>query len=417
VRILHINKCQEGGAAWCAKRIHNALIEQGVESRMLVADGEPCDGIYVANKDPQKKFNVIIRSIKRVLRKTPWYFDKERLDSDFYKRNYSLPDPIYIHHPFSDYTNIAHHPLVEWADVIHLHWVPGFVDYPTFFKEVKKPIVWTLHDKYPLVGIQHYCSDFFPIPSHLRWIDKKCRDIKRNGVSGSGVILVIAISEMMKSLCSQSSVMKSFPCRLIHNGVNVDVFRPYNRNNVRKELYAKFGIEVILDQDCIIFMFSAYGIWDRNKGLQRAIDAIEKLKLQNKLLLIVGDNWESKTPCASFPIIETGLVREQTELAKLYSVSNFFLQISYEETFAQTPLESMSCGTPVISTPCSGSQDLIDESNGVICRGFDEDSIYEGICLAMNMVFDSEQIRNQIIKEYNYSKVAKEYMKLYSQLV
>ena len=58
--------------------------------------------------------------------------------------------------PYSEYTSLVDHPLVQEADIIHLHWIAGFVDYPTFFKKVDKPIVWTIHDENPGLGGSHY---------------------------------------------------------------------------------------------------------------------------------------------------------------------------------------------------------------------------------------------------------------------
>ena len=46
MNILHLNTGQEGGAALCARRIHKALLHQGIASHMLVAKGpSACDGL------------------------------------------------------------------------------------------------------------------------------------------------------------------------------------------------------------------------------------------------------------------------------------------------------------------------------------------------------------------------------------
>jgi hypothetical protein len=54
---------------------------------------------------------------------------------------FSFPQTVY---------NITKHPLVQEADIIHLHWVANFLDYRSFFKQIQKPIVWTLHDLNPI---------------------------------------------------------------------------------------------------------------------------------------------------------------------------------------------------------------------------------------------------------------------------
>jgi len=151
-------------------------------------------------------------------------------DADKWKYDLTLAQEtagtqLYLHHPCSHYTNIAHHPLVEWADVIHLHWVPDFVDYPSFFKMVKKPIVWTLHDKFPAVGLEHYCGPYSALPDSIKALDSKCVKVKHRGILQAGNLQVVAISEQMKTICAGSGVLNGIPCALIHNGVDCDVFK------------------------------------------------------------------------------------------------------------------------------------------------------------------------------------------------
>lgn len=410
MNILHINTGQSGGAAWCAIRISKALKAEGIDSRMLFAEGgtihDDVDGA-IAEPDRHWWFSVpVLRSVVyRLQPRIPYFMNRRKLQRMMDEANDSH---LYLHQPLSDYTNIAHHPLVEWADIIHLHWVPDFVDYPTFFKEVNKPIVWTLHDKLPAMGVQHYCSEFYPVPEKLKHIDSLCKKIKREGVSKSYQLHLVAISEQMVDVCRNSEVLQGFPVTLIHNGVDTNVFQSSGKLDARKELG--------LLPNATIFLFSSYGIHDKNKGLDRVIDALEKTKIPNKVLLCIGGA-NATMPNASFPIMLMGMLGNQSKIAKCYSASDFFLQSSYEETFAQTPLEAMACGTPVISTPCSGATDLIRPFNGVVCNGYDSESISTGIKKAMSQAYDSVAIRQHILDNYQYDIIAKQYIRLYESLL
>ena len=42
------------------------------------------------------------------------------------------------------------------ADIIHLHWVQGEMLSIREISEIKKPIIWTFHDMWPLCGCEHY---------------------------------------------------------------------------------------------------------------------------------------------------------------------------------------------------------------------------------------------------------------------
>lgn len=418
MKVLHINTGQDGGAALCAMRINNALAAHGINSKMLFAEGKSLpDGVEgaIAEKDGKSLWysNSIFGKIKHLLMRTPWYYDEEKMFKILEEIN---TEHLYLHQPFTKYTNIAHHPFVEWADVIHLHWVPDFVDYPTFFKQVKKPIVWTLHDKYPAVGLQHYCSEFSPVPEYLKQIDTICRKIKREGVLKSKKLHIVAISTLDKDICSESDVLKGIPCTIIHNGVDTKIFTSIEACS-KKEVLAMYCSEDIITDRTKLFMFSAFGIWDNNKGLQRVIDAFEKTEQKEIALIVVGGNFENLTPTASFPIIATGLITDQTELAKLYSISDYFISASYEETFGQTITEAMACGCPVISTPTGVAPDLIHPFNGVICNGFDSNALAEGIKKALSTEYNPTRIRQHIIDEYDYSKIAQQYIELYNGIL
>lgn len=421
MKVLHINTSQKGGAAWCAIKIGRALSRCDVDSRFLFAEGESLpsgiDGAVAKQDNLFWQKNYFLTRCKHLYNRLPWVLDADKFTIMLKRASAHLPKELYLHQPLSFYTNIVHHPLVEWADVIHLHWVTDFVDYPSFFKEVQKPIIWTLHDKYPVEGLQHYCSSFFPLPESLKSLDDLCRKIKCKGCQKSKQLHVVAISEMMKGICESSEIFKNIPCTLIHNGVDVDAFMPVDRLAARDYIGERLGIQYLLSQDVNIFMFSSYNIWDNNKGLKRAIDALSQVECNNKLLIVVGNKGAFEEPSAAFPIVYTGLINDQQFLSKVYTSADYFLMTSYEETFSQAPLEAMACGVPVISTPVSGATDLITPFNGVICSGHSPKAIKIGIEEALSKEYDSEIIRNHIVEEYSIAKIAKEYLKLYEDCI
>ena len=416
MRILHVNSLQAGGAAWCAIRINKALVQQGVESRMLFAHGktlpEGIDG-DIARRDVKLSMcsNPIFVKFRHLLMRIPWYINVEKMQKNLDKSN---SQHLYLHQPLSNYSDIVNHPLFEWADIIHLHWVADFIDYPTFFKGIKKPIVWTLHDQYPALGVMHFESEYTVRPKELDKIDYLCRKIKKKGLLKAKYIHLVAISEMMKEIISSSDLLKSFSVELIHNGVDTGIFR---RVNCDWSLVSDFLSS--LEKDTKVFLFSSYNICDKRKGLYRlftALDMLQNVKRCNVALIVVGNIDKEIKEDTSFPIYCTGLVKSQTELAKIYSSVDFFVNASYEEGFAQTPLEAMACGTPVITTPCSGDTDLIKPFNGVICSGYCADSLVEGIIRALKIEYDSDAIRLHIIERYDYSKIANKYIKLYKSI-
>lgn len=410
MKVLHINTSQTGGAAWCAIRISKALTAEGIDSKMLFAEGSSLpDGVEGAIALPDRNFwhsiPILRGVINRILPHIPFYMNKMKLQRRLDKAN---NNHLYLHQPFSYFKNIANHPLIDWADIIHLHWVADFVDYPSFFKKVKKPIVWTLHDKYPAVGIQHYCSRFYPVPDNLKDLDLLCIKIKRDSLLEVKNLNVVAISEMMVDICGSSEVLKGFPITLIHNGIDPVNFEMYDRQQSRKELG--------LISNATIFLFSGYNIHDPNKGLNRVIEALEKCDVPNKLLVCIGMS-NLPIPDASFPIILTGLITSQVKISKYCSAADIFVQSSFEETFSQTPLEAMACGTPVVALPFSGAYDLINQENGVVCKDFTVDSLSKGIMQAINRNYNREKIREDVINRFSYDKIVQQYIELYKTVL
>lgn len=412
MKILHINTYQEGGAAWCARRICNAIVKEGGDTRMLFAHGNTIpEGIEGAIAKPDKELwysHPILGKVKHILMHMSWYMDEEKMKKILKLKN---TEKLFLHQPYSCYKNIVHHPLVEWADIIHLHWVADFIDYPSFFKKVKKPIVWTLHDMYPAIGVMHFESDNTIRPSALDEIDALCRRIKRKSIILANNLNLVAISDRMNSVISSSEILKGFPVSRIYNGVDTNTYKPVEVD--RKEYFKNIA------KDSLVFMFSSCAINDRRKGIDRVIDALEKVKKESRkniAMIAVGMVDANDTPTASFPICYTGLIRSEYELSRVYSVANYFINASYEEGFAQTPLEAMACGTPVISTPCSGASDLIRPFNGVICKEYDTSALKDAIIKSISMDFDSNKIRDYILENFDYAKIAKKYLDLYNRI-
>lgn len=414
MKVLHINTNRGGGAALCAFRISEAMLRFGIDSQVIVAGGEPTDKYSVALKDPDRwQNNRWTRKIKYWLLRIGIFGGKEQMEYQLHKTEVRTNSYIFAHLPLSDYKNLSQHPLVKEADIIHLHWVSGFIDYPSFFKEVKKPIVWTLHDKYPAIGLQHYSSKFFPLPKSLEEIDRTCRRIKRRSMLQHGNIHLVAISEYMEQLCTTSEVLAGFPTTLIHNGVDTTVFKPTSKELARKAL--NLPDKTSREKHPYVFMVCGCDISDSNKGLVRVISALESWEETNKILICVGPKPAQKRN-ASFPIIYLGTINDQEELSRIYSSADFFILASYEETFAQTPLEAMACGRPVISTPCFGASDLIRPINGILCPGFDPEDLCFGIKQAINTEYSEDIIRNYILENYTYQKIGRQYFDLYQSI-
>jgi glycosyltransferase involved in cell wall biosynthesis len=128
----------------------------------------------------------------------------------------------------------------------------------------------------------------------------------------------------------------------------------------------------------------------------------EKIELENKSESIKLLGW---------------LSREQ--LRDLMRQSSCLLISSKYESFGVVAIEAMSCGLPVISTPCGGPESVIlDGENGWITNGTENDyAIKMRETLKNKDVFSSEAIRSYIVNNFSNEAVAKRLCDVYSQYI
>src|SRR5690606_4080266 len=107
------------------------------------------------------------------------------------------------------------------ADIINLHWTAGFLDWPSFFSKIKKPVVWTLHDQNAFLGGEHYRERFYgmdekgvPIPrSYSRSEtdeENRLAQIKRECLAGASNLTVVTPSKWMFDESRKSPLLKRF---------------------------------------------------------------------------------------------------------------------------------------------------------------------------------------------------------------
>lgn len=406
MKVVHINKLPNGGAALCAIRISRALQRKGIESYILLMQGEVSEEVAIPQKDylyrTQNNFfmRLLMKMVKIVVRPCFEYYK--------YKRHCAeRKGGAFFTSPITEFRSLAHHPLIEAADVVHLHWVADFVDFPSFFKEVKKPIVWTIHDENPGLGGFHYVTAMESADARYIELDRQFAEIKKKAVNGKNKPCLVAISTKMKKFFESNEILKECPVRIIYNGVDADSFRMMDRNDCRKA----FNIPA----DKKVFLFSSFAIEDKRKGLLLLIEALESLHDDKVVLICLGGYKE--VPKAGIEIHCAGLVGDKDLLSQYYSAADYFVLSSFQEAFAQTPLESMSCGTPVVAFPCSGVPDLLNAENGVICDDFTVEALTCGIKEAMGRDFHRDKIRRDVLARFSYDKIASQYIDLYQELI
>ncbi len=307
-------------------------------------------------------------------------------------------------------------------DVIHLHNIHGYyINIELLFeylKEANKPVVWTLHDCWAFTG---HCSHFDYIgckkwetgcygcpqknsyPSSILIDNSKDNYTRKKEIfTGVNNLTIVTPSEWLAGL-ARESFLNEYPIKVINNGIDLDVFKPTKSDFRRKyNLENKFII------------LGVANIWGRNKGYDYFIELSKKLN-KDEIVVIVGvtEKQKSQLPDNIMGITRTNSTKE---LAEIYSSSDVFINPTLSDTFPTTNLESLACGTPVITFNTGGSPECIDESCGFVVEKGSLGEMLEKIRIVKENGKSSysQECRQRVVTLYDKSDKFNEYIKLYT---
>ena len=103
-------------------------------------------------------------------------------------------------------------------------------------------------------------------------------------------------------------------------------------------------------------------------------------------------------------------------MSKLYSASNYLVVPSSQESFGQTPLEAMACGTPVVVFPTGAMKDYVLPQYGVVCKDCSLRALKDGIEEALKKSYDGYQLRKYVTDNFSPSKIAQMYIIVYKSI-
>ncbi len=142
-------------------------------------------------------------------------------------------------------------------------------------------------------------------------------------------------------------------------GVNMEMFQPVDKKSARQRLG-------LTEEKIVLFV----GRIDPLKGIDKLIRSISLMKNLGKVrLVVVGGDENSKPELEKLVKLAyelnvedsvdfRGLVKQE-QLPYFYSAADVCVVPSYYESFGLVPLESLSCGTPVVATDVGDLKDII----------------------------------------------------------
>ena len=416
MKILIVSTTDTGGAANACLRLHEGLIKNGCDSDVLLSKKQR--NVYrthVLNPNYTifQKLYLICLKILKFLKIHNYRSKKDKFISS---RSSNLEMFSY---PNSNY-DITKSDLYKEADVVNLHWVANFLDYKSFFKKNKKPVVWTLHDMNPFTGGEHYEELFDGIDTSGKPLKRRktkkeideseaILEFKKNLVKGVNNLTAVAPSRWLQYEAAKSDVFRGNKVVHIPYGIDSEIF------DLKDKVYSREVFNIPKNKKVILFVSES--INNSRKGFVLLEKAFEKLSSDKILLCAIGNSNNNSNNSEN--VVKLGPIYDERLMALAYSAADLFVIPSLMDNLPNTVLESIMCGTPVVGFEVGGIPDMIENGvNGYLADEISSDSLYTAIMKFFEFpdLFDREKIRDKAREKYDLNIQAKSYNELFNKI-
>lgn len=190
---------------------------------------------------------------------------------------------------------------------------------------------------------------------------RQALEIEARALAAGSYTRVITNSEMVKrDVCARHGVPAE-DVEVIYNGVDTERFHPQRHRTDASALRAQLGIPQ--GDYCVLFLGTGYG----RKGLGKVLRAFPILlaAVPHARLIIVG--FDSQLPRYEQLARELGIAdrahfmggRRDAEVC--FAAANVYALPTLYDPFANTTLEALASGLPVLTSDSNGGSELITE--------------------------------------------------------
>jgi len=405
LKVLHINYTDHegaGGAGVSAYRLHRGLRKAGIDSKIL------CRLKTLKTDDSEQIRKRVLEYLIRPVAERLGLNELEGVASFSVHRNR----------------------LFKEADLVNVHCIhSGYFNYLALPKITRlKPTVWTPHDVWPLTGNCSLWLDCMrwktgcgrcPYPENYPPMRRDGSAIGwrlKNWAYSRSRLRVVVQSKWFLEMTRQS-MLGRFPIHQIPWGVDTEVFEPLNQEYCRSVL----GIP----HDKKVLMFGAVNSKLSNKGgdlLMKALEILPASLKKDLVLLTMGHRTEQAFERLQISMVHTGYISNDRFKAIVYAAADLYVLPTRFETFSNVCIESMGCGTPVVSFDIGPVPELVRHgqtgyaakfgSAEDLARGIEELLRDESALQAMR-----KRCRDMVVNEYSEKLQTARYVELYKKVL
>lgn len=411
MKVLHVNAFDGGGgAARAARRLHEGLRAEGVESTLASVKAGSGGAGVVAPLGPGGQMAALV---------------KRQVATRISRLQETPGNPI-IHS-----LGLFASGLGAWInqsdfDIVNLHWVCAETLSLGEIARIEKPIVWTMHDMWPFMGAEHYDDNEHPgrwkepyssanRPPGARGLDLDARVWARKARIWSGKTFnLVAPSTWLSDCARGSALMGRHPCEIIHNPIDTAAFAPIDRA-VARDLLG-------LPQDKKLILYGALGATsDKRKGYDLLVEALKALERHHEVgnvgLMIFGGQSSGDIPGVDLQSHFLGTFHDEVSLRLVYSAADIFVAPSRQDNLPNTVVEASSCGIPSVAFDIGGMPDIIsDGETGVLAPAFDTGALAAGMSRLLRTPIARETVRAAAEAKFSLGSTLPVYMALYERL-
>lgn len=415
MRVLIVNTSERtGGAAVAAKRLMEALNNNGVKAKMLVAE-----------KVSQQ---LTVASLPH-----PWMqrlcFLWERW-CIFYHLHFTRGHlfEIDIANAGVDITQLRE---FREADIIHLSWInQGMLSLSVIRRILRsgKPVVWTMHDLWPASGICHYahgCTAFatgcrqcplLPAGGSPEDLSTRVWNKKRD-IYAEGTIHFVTCSQWLERQARKSRLLEGQSVCNIPNPIDTHIYSRKDKALCRQATG--------LPTDRKLILFVSQRVTDGRKGMAYFVEAVNRMVAERPELrlkvgvAVLGGHAEEVAGAMNLPTYPLGYVSDERRIVDIYNAVDVYVLPSLEDNLPNTIMEAMACGLPCVGFRVGGIPEMIDhEVNGYVANFKDAEDLARGMMRVLT-ASDYERLSynavHKVLTHYSGRTVAMRYIDVYNQ--